>query len=629
VTQWNGTAWSSVSSLVDGTAVSGKTMNATGEISWSSTVSTSKLTVINNIALYYYKFTFTGMPGGVTVSFCTVDAPVQPIVDIWDGSERTIVGALDYNSSAGFADYTTNVLKRDYDSNNSLSYWNVMKTGSGTTDCIYLAFTEPMMGFIINFNNAYQNNQTGATMTVQYWNGGSWVSVTSLVDGTVGTVAGNSTSLNHSGDVLWQQQSPAAEFQIKINQEGPFYWYRVYWSSGLSTANGGAVDLDYIAGIPCQKQLHPYRFGAMWAGRLWLFNDQSQYNNSAIYTALNTSNVFNGTDSGTLQFGDQTPVMAAAAIYNMYYMYNGLEQLLVTKENETYRVTGTKPSDWVVQRISANVGCVAPLSMVSADVTAIENAKKQVAIWVGDKGVYVSDGATVTPISDDIRCYFNPSDIRYIPTSMRSKSVGWYDPSIKSYKLLIASGAGATTLNTELEYSLQYQEWTKLSRQIGSGGARTNPLQSGWQVYDTNGISYTYGGDSNGFIYRLEDTNRWDGTSITSYLQTKDILPEPNAPLLHDSTIEYLQVAYLKKQTGQITIQHFGDGMTTTDQINGQAGPAAISAANALGSGYNTQSVLLGPNLYHSFLFQATTNVDDGLELTGFSFYYDVHTAIR
>ena len=70
-----------------------------------------------------------------------------------------------------------------------------------------------------------------------------------------------------------------------------------------------------------------------------------------------------------MQFGDQTPVMAAAAIYNMYYMSNGLEQLIVTKENETYRVTGTKPSDWVVQRISANVGCVAPLTMVSADVT--------------------------------------------------------------------------------------------------------------------------------------------------------------------------------------------------------------------------------------------------------------------
>ena len=98
---------------------------------------------------------------------------------------------------------------------------------------------------------------------------------------------------------------------------------------------------------------------------------------------------------------------------------------------------------------------------------------------------------------------------------------------------------------------------------------------------------------------------------------------------MHDSTIEYLQVAYLKKQTGQITIQHFGDGMATTDGINGQAGPVSISAADALGAGYNTQSVLLGPNLYHSFLFQATTNVDDGLELTGFSFYYDKHTAIR
>ena len=71
-------------------------MAQTGEISWASTVSTSKLTVINNIALYYYKFTFAGMPSGVQVSFCTVDAPMQPIVDIWDGSERTIVGAIGF-----------------------------------------------------------------------------------------------------------------------------------------------------------------------------------------------------------------------------------------------------------------------------------------------------------------------------------------------------------------------------------------------------------------------------------------------------------------------------------------------------------------------------------------------------
>ena len=136
----------------------------------------------------------------------------------------------------------------------------------------------------------------------------------------------------------------------------------------------------------------------MWQNRLWMFNDQIQYNNSAIYTALNTSNVFNGTDSGTLQFGDQTPVIAAAAIYNMYFMYNDLEQLIVAKTRETYRLSGS-PSSWVVQRISSNVGCVAPLTMVSADVTAVDNIKKQVAIWMGDKGIYISDGATVLPIS--------------------------------------------------------------------------------------------------------------------------------------------------------------------------------------------------------------------------------------
>jgi hypothetical protein len=112
-------------------------------------------------------------------------------------------------------------------------------------------------------------------------------------------------------------------------------------------------------------------------------------------------------------------------------------------------------------------------------------------------------------------------------------------------------------------------------------------------------------------------------------LQTKNILPDPQAPLLRKSTIQYLQLAYLPKQTGQITIQHFGDGMATADQVNGQSGPANISASDALGAGYNTQSVLLGPNLYHSFLFQAATNIGNGLELTGFSFYYEPYTAIR
>ena len=109
--------------------------------------------------------------------------------------------------------------------------------------CIYLAFSEPMMGFIIEFNNIFYNSNAGAAMTVQYWNGGSWVSVTSLVDGTAGTEAGSSTSLMHSGNVMWQQQSPAAEFQTKVNQEGPFYWYRIYWSTETYSANYGEFGL--------------------------------------------------------------------------------------------------------------------------------------------------------------------------------------------------------------------------------------------------------------------------------------------------------------------------------------------------------------------------------------------------
>jgi hypothetical protein len=209
---------------------------------------------------------------------------------------------------------------------------------------------------------------------------------------------------------------------------------------------------------------------------------------------------------------------------------------------------------------------------------------------------------------------------------MQSKSVAWYDPSVKSYKLLIASGSSAAYLNTELEYSLQYQEWTKIYREDASGA---NPLQSGWQVYDTSGLGYTYGGAKNGFVYRLENTNSWGGTGITQYLQTKDILLDQAAPLLRKSTIDYIQLAYKKNQTGPITVRHFGDGVETYDGVEGQAGPANITAAEALGYPYNTQSVQLGPYLYHSFKFQATTNIEDGLELTGMAFYHEPYTAIR
>ena len=236
----------------------------------------------------------------------------------------------------------------------------------------------------------------------------------------------------------------------------------------------------------------------------------------------------------------------------------------------------------------------------------------------------MSAGSSIIPIYDDIKCYWDPNDSRYIPADMQPRSVGHYDTWNRSYKLLIASGAGSTYLNTELEYSLVNKEWTKIYRENGSGA---NPLQSIWPVWDTNGVGYTYGGGKDGFVYRLENGNTWNGTPIASYLHTKDLILDNETPLFRKSTVKYLRTIYKQKATGNITVSHYGDRIATVPGVGGQSGPALIT--NAGSTLYNTQSTNLGTWLYHSFKFSASTSVANGMELTGFGVYFLPDTVIR
>jgi hypothetical protein len=246
---------------------------------------------------------------------------------------------------------------------------------------------------------------------------------------------------------------------------------------------------------------------------------------------------------------------------------------------------------------------------------------------MADDGVYMTDGSTVQSISDDISAYWDKNSSNCISTYFMKYSYGWYDPKLKSYKLLIPSGSGATAINTELEYSLKYGEWTKIYREHSAG---QNPLLSGWTNTSTTSKTYSYGGDTHGYVYRLENGNNWDGlANITSYLWTKDIILDQQKPLFRHSTVKHMRTLHKKKATGTISITHYGDGTATTSGSNGQVGPANITAANAANATYDTQSVLLGPNITHSFKYSVSSNVADGMELLGLGIWYEPYEAIR
>lgn len=609
---WDGTQWL-LTAITDETSSGGVSLAANGRVTWADTTTVSKPRYIAGLSLYWYKFYLD--VGQATLSYVTIRSPMQSVKNIWDGIEVPVIKCLKWDGTT-YKDYTDEVgddLSSSYADLSSLQ----------TTHYVLLGFLDPQQGFDVKFVAGSENATTSTDMTVSYWDGSNWQSAVAMRDGT-GTTSSPSAALAKGGVVSFSPVASGGEFKQAISEEFPLYYYKLSFAAALDAD----VKVSEIRGIPSPPALNTYKFSETFQNRLFLFNEKNGNKNAGVYSMANASHIFNGDDSGTLFFGGKTELTAATVIYNVF-QNSAVDQMIVTKAHETYRLSGADPTTWVIQRMSSNIGCVAPLSMVSAEVTdAAAEVKRTVAIWQSANGIVMSDGATIIPISDDIKTYWDPNSPNFIPAAMQGKSVAWYDPKLQSYKILVASGTGAAWLNTELEYSLKNKEWTKIYRENASGA---NPIQCGFQVHDTNGLGYTYGGGKDGFLYRLENGNNWNSVAnVAQYIQTKDLILDNQTPLFRKSTVKYIRSAYKQKTaaTGNVTITHYGDrGSATATGVSGQTAPAVITSVPS--TYYNTQSVNMGPFLYHSFKYSQTTNAADGMELTGLGVWFAPQDVIR
>lgn len=603
--EWNGSSWTDLT-ITDNTASGGITMAQTGTVTFSSTVDTAKQRYIHGYSLYWYQFNISA--GKAAIYYVTGDAPIQAIRNIWDGRQSYVTKALKYQTD--YKEYTDEV-------NDDLTSTVMDVSSMPNTAYILLGFTAPQQAVEITMEPDSENATTSNAMTAAYWNGQEWTVLPALSDGTATTTK----SLNKSGVVAWHSPGPVDEFPVAIGDETPLYYYKLSFDGTLDND----TKIGEVRGIEAPLPVATYRLSEMHQGRLFLLNEYNGQRNKVIYSMDNAPDVFNGDDTGEFYVGDQTDITAAVTVYNVFGN-TAYDQMIIGKEGEIWRLAGDGPTTWAIKRISPNVGCVAPQSMVSVEVTGEdETQRRQVAIFQGDRGFYMTDGATVKKISGDINCYFDQNDSRYIPTTRRNKTIAWYDPSIRAYKAVISSGSTATYHNLELEYSLDNREWTKIYREDGSGA---DPLQAGWRVYDTNGLSYTYGGNKGGQVYRLENGSTFAGTGITQYIHTKDLIMDQTAPLFRKSTIKHMRTA-LKKKTngGTVSIAHYGDQTLTVNGSSNQVVPSSITVATAP---YNTQSCNLGPFLYHSFKLTASAaTVSDGMELIGIGLWAEPYTAVR
>lgn len=640
--EWNGYSWNSLT-ITDNTSSGGISLAQTGTVTWDSTENTSKPRLIEGFMLYWYQFYLSA--GHATVRTVTIDAPFQDIKDIWSTDPLPPVAFHVYDATNTlWEDYTLHVNTESTQAY-STDLFAADLSSLADTEYVYVGFTEQIAGIKVTMTSSANTN--AATITVSYWNGATWVALSNVNDET----DEGGDALAKSGYITWTP--PAREEESTRNLFGLFvrpksrpgawrkekdvpeydrrrlyqapkksftgfgdvqaYYYKLSWSAALDAD----VLIDTVTAVPALRDIKAYSFPAFFQERSFLFCENYAEKNKAIYSAFNTPFVWNGPDTGALYFGADEKLIASATLYNLHGM-QGEDALIVTKNYETYRVLGDGPENWNVKRISENIGCIAPLSMASCETP--KDGNRQVAIWQAAHGVVMCDGISIVTISDDISNYWDLNSSDFIPLARQDDSVGWYNPNLHVYKLLISSGAGQTTHNIELEYSLKYNEWTKIYRENGSGA---NPLQTGFQVRDTTGNIYTYGTTDEGYVYRLENGYTWDSTAIAQMVWTKDLLLDSQAPFFRHTTVEYFRLFHETKSTGDtedIDITHYGDGTETTHGSNDQAVPIDVDMAD---DSINTQDCTLGPFLKHSFKFTANiTSVADGMELIGLGLYY-------
>jgi hypothetical protein len=607
VNYWNGASWQAATTLVDGTASGGASLSQTGTVSFDSTSLTAELSLVDEIELYWYQIEISECDAGVEISYITGSAEPQAVSNIWDGSDSVISSCYVFDDDV-YTDYTAEA------QDDSTTTVVVLDSLGTATDFLLIGSVERLQAF--NFSvSADKENRNSASVSVSYWDGGTWQEAGNVNDST--NIDG--VSLAKSGAITFDSPEKSDEFLTAVETEAELYYYKIAWTANLD----GETEIYHITGISSHEKVKNYKFPTLYGNRTFLVSDESGEKNTALYSAENAPYIFNGSDSGKLYFGSGEKIVSTAHIYNVFNS-TGYDQLIVIKENETYRVFGDDPDTWSVQQMSGNIGCISPLSVAVCEVTSEEQGERHVAIWQGSSGVYMCDGAIISPIHADIRDYWDPDNDLYIPVSRQSKSIGWFDSDLMVYKLLITSGSGAYH-NVELEYSLKNGSWTKLYRENGSGA---NPLQTGFIVKTDEGKRYTYGATNEGTVYRLEDGYTWNGTGINQYVWTKNHFLDSTNPLMKDSIIKYTRFMFENKisATESMTIQHYGNDILTVSGTNMQRAPSPI----ALNSGpFDTQSCIMGPFLTHSFKVSSTiSSVADGMELYGLGLYYESYDRI-
>lgn len=621
VTYWDIDSFTTVGTVTDNTASSGKTMAATGTFTFPSTLTTANVLFVDERILYFYRMGFSTFLGaavkanghyGVPYAYkITANAEFQQMTNIWSGEYQPPLAVLYYvNTGTKWFDQTMWVIEDDPETYTTDAPYTTPIVGLtwASADAMYIVTNKRAQGFSFHFLAKCSNITTSRTITVERYQNGGWVESAYVLDKTsVGTAAWNTTG------VVWITPDEG-DTQTSVHGSSKGYAYRITFNGALTT-DGGGIRIYYLQVIEAPETIKAdYAFPFMFRDRPMLCGYQDADEGYRVdYGMANTVDSFNGDDSSfglgksPLYFGSSGNLNAACELFSMLSS-NLYHFAIFTKVNETYILDGYDADTWKIYKMSGVTGCAAPGTMDTAQITT-EQGTKTIAVWVSMTGPVMCDAATVLPIKG-LEKYFDPNESVCVNFDSLTVARGWFDPENNEYNLLLPSGSTQTTNNLWVFYSFTSNRWYKKVP-----AAYPCHIQ---RVMDAYGRHYAYGFFSAGEVRRLEYGNTWDGTAISPYVKTGEILPSGD---LWDVTrlcrIKAISRAMTAART--ISIDWYKDGTSTAVNLGA---PVFYSTASYL------RATLQIQNRYaytHAFKFTPAYTAGDILpRLYAWSMEYEI-----
>jgi len=176
-------------------------------------------------------------------------------------------------------------------------------------------------------------------------------------------------------------------------------------------------------------------------------------------------------------------------------IYATQTKLVILKSRSYYYIRGYLPEEWEKDKISGDIGCIAPRSLVEID--------GKIFFLTGDRGVYIDDGNSFIPISTpvmDILQKCTPSELK---TAVGSRT-RW------KYRLDIPDHPDGPV---RLTFDVRTQKWSY----------RTMPFKvAAFAAFDVAGDTgdRVVGRADQGIVY-YERGGSFNGAAITSSMKTK------------------------------------------------------------------------------------------------------------